>query len=381
MFSAFTLEEVDNIRSVVFIGKQDNEELLLNSTSRPLNQTRAFIRRFKRYLLDLQYSASQIVDMANHQYIAIIRSIRSKKSSFNSPSSIKSNNSISNTWISSSLVLTSVPLKFRSKFYHEFPTSTENSSKPSSDFSTLSTNSNLNYSSPSYNTLLKQNVIPYLPISTYRHPRALNSIDIPAGSLVAIFRSPSEVPVVSRILGARKINGYDYLLVSFFQKGVIPCYVPPQSIIPIVSASFENESPIRFSVDFIIEHIMKMAQHLIIDNSHEIQPHLSQDPTQKNLNDDMNKINNSENISNPNPFQDQVQNLIHLSTFNCALQLLLLSFLGNWEIPENKQKLMIEAIFSLSQIKYQSTRPSYERGKNLLKDIIQKITNNSSSSS
>ena len=418
MFSAFTPEEVDSIRSVVFVGQYDNEDLLLNSTSRPLNQTRAFIRRFKRYLLDLQYNSLEIVNMANQQYISIIKTIRSKKSNQNSQITSNLKNSILDSQLSSTFVLNSVPIKFRSKLIHETQNSPTIQPSPSSSSSQTIVSSNTKTQHKYYNPsqFQNQNVIPYLPVSPYKHPRALSSINIPAGSLAAIFRSPSEPPVVCRILGARKINGYDYLLVSFFQKGVIPCYVPPQSIIPIISNYFENNCPVHFSVDIILEHIMKIAQYLIIQNAENIQSNSqnnSQNSSQNFSDNDNNNNQNSDSLEKPdlnvlsslnhnlnnhknsddnsnlsskstsetNPLPDHVQQLIHLSTFNCAVQLLLLSFFGNWEIPENKVTKIVDAIFSLSQIKYQSTKASFERGKQLLKDIIQKIKNDSTSTS
>lgn len=114
MFMPFTNDEIESIRSIVLLGQQNNDMLLSNCSTRPIVQTRSFIQRFKRLLLDTQTSVKDITKSANEQYVAIIAGVRFKKLSKNNH--LPNATSVAN--LSSPLlkIPRSVPHKFFSKF-------------------------------------------------------------------------------------------------------------------------------------------------------------------------------------------------------------------------------------------------------------------------
>lgn len=114
MFMPFTNDEVESIRSIVLVGQQNNDMLLSNCSSRPILQTKSFIQRFKRLLLDSQSSVTDITKSANEQYVAIIAGVRVKKNA--KLNSIPSATSVAN--LSSSLL--KIPRTFPHKFYSKF---------------------------------------------------------------------------------------------------------------------------------------------------------------------------------------------------------------------------------------------------------------------
>lgn len=114
MFMPFTDDEIESIRSIVLIGQQNNDMLLSNCSSRPILQTKSFIQRFKRLLLDTQNTVKDITKLANEQYVAIIAGVRVKRCP--KLNSIPSATSVSNLASPLLKIPRSLPHKFYSKF-------------------------------------------------------------------------------------------------------------------------------------------------------------------------------------------------------------------------------------------------------------------------
>ena len=112
VFLPFTGEEVESIRSVVMLGQQADDMLLTNSTSRPIAETRAFIRKFKKQLLDSHLSCEELAELGNQQYVVIITAARAKRNNHR----MSSARSMMNLSLPFTNPSDSLPLKFRTKF-------------------------------------------------------------------------------------------------------------------------------------------------------------------------------------------------------------------------------------------------------------------------
>jgi hypothetical protein len=111
LFAPFTADEVEGIRSLVLIGQQQDDMLLLNCSPRPLPETRSFIQRFRSLLLDSTTPTSEITKSANEQYVAIIAGVDVKRA--NRQARITSAASMANL---TSPLMQTMPFKFRLKY-------------------------------------------------------------------------------------------------------------------------------------------------------------------------------------------------------------------------------------------------------------------------
>lgn len=359
MFPSFTSAEVEQIRYVVIIGHHDNEQLLLNSTSRPLVQTKGFIRRFKRYLLDSQYSCSEIAEMANIQYSSIINSMRSKTSALGTKSSknLKMSTKITNRQVFINSQPFSVPYRFKSKFVHISPPNE----------STIYTRSNETQpKSDSESTITS---IPIIPPSSFHFSKAYKSIaDVHPGQIAVYVLEQFSPPIFCRILAVRKINEEDYLLVSFFLKGLSPCYIIPQDLVPVFIHHTDNKNIISVSVDYVLEQIITTAQSQIYEEMTLQQYQIS---------------SQSQNQQSSTPFvtSEQVRSTIFNNLFICCSHLLLLSFASNWTIPPEKLEKLLNALSKINGTQFQSTKIIFDRCMNLIQKILGYALNESPSSS
>jgi hypothetical protein len=196
MFAPFTLDEVESICSIVLIDQQNDDMLVSNCSSRPIAQTRSFIRRFKNLLLDSAVPIAEITKSANEQYVAIIAGVKVKRG--NKQPRLSNATSVVN--LSSSLMKTA-PFKFRIKYARTEAT------------------------------------LDQPPVASPRSPTRSRSI---CEGLALPDRSPQNSRTTTsrpkwatspRFSGRKPIHGTDHFLVAFFRPDIWPCYVRSHQIV------------------------------------------------------------------------------------------------------------------------------------------------------
>ena len=345
MFASFTENEVEGIRSIVLAGEHQDEMLLSNCSSRPIIQTKSFIRRFKRQLLDPQVSIKDITNFANEQYVAIIAGVRVKKSM--RTNHLSSTNSVMNLSSPFLQQTGSLPFKFRSKYGHsETPPKISPYSPPLPTLSRSVSEGLTTRADPSYmyKQPLKFRVIP--PLQKIFPRSCKNVSELPPGTLAALLSNNGGPAIICRVLGSRAIHGIPHLLVSFFQADLPPAYVMPQHlvILPPYPKYSKLVLPDPLSVDTLLERMMQTSQVIIMEN--EIQPQ-SNDPV----------------------ILQQHRDLM-FRTLACAAQLIFLNIAANYKVPKDRLRLILDSVELMSPAKYSSSKIINNRCKELIRQII-----------
>jgi len=340
LFSPFTSQEVESIRSVVMLGQQSNEMLLTNCASRPVQEIRVFIRKFKKNILDLNVSPQEIATLANQQYLSIITAAREKRGVHVLPSA-QSVMNLASVFTPSSETL---PLKFRSKY-----NKSENDSEVIPAKSTIPTRSRSvqsGLSASGNDSLLKTNkrsvimIIPPFECKLNNPCRAVS--DIEAGGIALVARSPNTAPDLARVHAVKSIGGTMYALASFFFPDIPPCYVRINQVSMIKTKPNNQNSNNTFNVNAIIQQLISDAKMNIKQND------ILDDSDPKNIN----------------------AQCILIQTCKCAALMHMLSFLSNWDVPANKRELLIKSLMSLDEPKYHSSMEISQRCVNLIRKII-----------
>ncbi|OHT07651.1 hypothetical protein TRFO_24152 [Tritrichomonas foetus] len=344
MFAAFTEDEVESIRSIVLLGQQQDDMLISNCSTRPILQTRSFIRRFKRQLLDSNVTIKEITNTANEQYVAIIAGVRVKKNS--RQSHLPSASSVMNLASPFFQPTNSLPFKFRSKYARPESAQDTPSLPPPLPTRSRSVMEGLARPDPVsfHPQALKFNVIP--PLQKL-FPRACKNVsELKPGTLAALLSNNGGPAIICRVLGSRPINGVPHLLVSFFQADLTPAYVMPQHlvILPPYPRHSKLVLPDPLTVDTLLERMMQTSQVIIMEN--EIQPQ-----------------------SNDPHILQQHRDLM-FRTLTCAAQLLFLDFAANFKVPKERLKLILDSIELMSPAKYMSSKIINNRCRDLIAQII-----------
>ena len=334
MFAPFTHDEVESVRSIVRLDQQKNDMLLSNCSSRPLPQIRSFIRRFKRSLLDMQTPTSDIVISANEQYVNIIAGVKTKR---NGRYTSKSVPNLTNNFLTT---INAFPLKFRAKYMK----SEENEETAKAGSSSKSTSDGLNLLAENERQQQRIPIIPYIKI---KFPKACkNAKELNIGSLAAL-PSENEPVFVCRVIGSKIIKGIEYILVSFFQPDMNPCYVLPQNLIKLLPINEADNFmlPNTVSVDNILERLMQASYFII--NLIQLQ-------------------SNDLNTQKKHRF-------IQFKTLSCASQLIFLDYVANYKIPKEKIDIIIDSFPKISPLKYGSSEAICNRCTKLICNIISKL--------
>ncbi|OHS96434.1 hypothetical protein TRFO_37418 [Tritrichomonas foetus] len=395
VFAPFTNDEVESIRSIVLLGQQQNDMLLSNCSNRPILQTRSFIRRFKRLLLDSQTSISDITSTANEQYVAIIAGMRVKKNSRNSL--MVNTTSVSNLALSLYQSVESVPFKFRVKYGKVEPDTSASALPPPLPTRSRSVSEGLvlldpgqpsQYPSrqptpvPSSNTFndLSQNEkmkYPILPPLTKTFPRACKNVsELPPGTLAALLSNNGGPAIICRVLAHRNIQNVNYLLVSFFQSDISPSYVQPHHLVKLPPYMRTNKLilPDPLTVDELLERMMQTAQVIIMDN--EIQPiELQTAANTQTANSQVTNFQNNVHDGSQVSWQVAIQQHRDLMfrTLACAAHLVFLDFAANYIVPPDKLKLMLEAIGMMNPVKYNSSKETNNHCMQLIYQILRSL--------
>lgn len=326
IFCSFTPSEVESIRSVVMCGQQNDDMLLTNSTKRPLDETRAFIKKFKKSLLDIQISAEEISRMANQQYVAIITSSRVKKGP--TLSTTFSMNNLNSTTI--------MPLKFRGKLSKY---DVDSDSSNGNSVTSYSTRSQVPTRSRSVNNLTLEGSKPRFHMIDHSFDTGVPTINkqrmsLQPGSLVLVLDGSSRT--YGKIICFRESNGKEFALVAFFEEKMEPKYFS-------VNLLVNPKSMVDLSEDLTVD---KILLYIIVK---------------------------ARSILNNVLYASAYKNHKGISKL-CLPQSIILQFLSfsfQWIIPPDKFRLLYDEILRL-------TRPNYETAKiisercNLMVDEILK---------
>ncbi|KAH0792492.1 hypothetical protein GPJ56_003669 [Histomonas meleagridis] len=339
MFAPFTNEEVESIRSIVRLEQQKDDMLLSNCSTRPLPQVRSFIRRFKRSLLDAQTPTKDIAMAANEQYVAIIAGVRIKRN--NRSLQMKSAKSVANLASPLYQTMKTMPLKFRAKYARN---EAENEPAPTLPPPLPTRSRSISEGLSLIVQQQQQTKIPILPPLNRTLPRACSSAsELKFGSLAAL-PSGNGPAFVCRVLGSKKIMDKEYILVSFFQPDITPCYVPPQNLVKLMPASSLNtfDLPNPISVDTILEQLMQTSSYVV----NEIPP------------------------SSNDPITQEKHKYIQFKSVACASQLIFLDYAANNRIPPDKMKLILDSFPKMNPLKYSSSEAINNRCKELIQQIL-----------
>lgn len=344
IFQAFTPEEVESIRSVVMIGHQNDEMLLTNCTRRPIQETRAFIKRFKKYLMYPQTPSSEIADMANKQYVAIITAARAKNKMH--PQSLSSAHSMVNLALPLSTSKDSLPLKFRVKFGRFDNENEINFPKPPIPTRSRSVSNDLNREIDE--PPLKRIDIPVIPPSNFKFPHAVrNPEEVTPGELAAVLKNTDGPTIICRVIALKTINDTPHALVASFLNEIGPCYVPLHHLVMLREKSDSGDANEQtFTIDKLIKKIMVNAQSIVL--AVEDLPELSQQ----------------------NPIAPELKRSVLYQALAFAAQLQLLYWISNWEIPDNKKEILLREVDKMCKCKYKSTEETNLRCNELLRSII-----------
>jgi hypothetical protein len=327
MFAPFTRDEVESIRSIVLINQQHDDMLVSNCSTRPITQTRSFIRRFKNLLLDSSVTVPEITKSANEQYVSIIAGVRMKR---NRQSRLANTTSVAN--LASSFMQT-VPFKFRIKYARaETEIEQQTALPPPLPTRSRSVAEGLTLSP-------KHEPIPVLPPIAPKFDRGATSPqNAPPGTLAAVFRESDAPATFCRILGKKAIQGTDHLLVGFFQPEMRPCYVRPQQLVVFISRSRPKDWPNPITIDALLDYWIRANQSWI----HSIQEPLPGGPL--------------------NPL------LVRALTY--AIHLSFLNFAANYVVPRDKLLMLLGLISKLNPLKYNSSKIISERSMAKIEDIL-----------
>lgn len=347
IFQAFTPEEVESIRSVVIIGQQSDDMLLTNCTRRPLAETRAFIRRFKKSLQDPHATSMDISEMANQQYVAIITAARAKKNMH--PQTMSSAHSMMNLALPFANPMEALPLKFRAKFSRLESDQEQQHPKPAIPTRSRSVSNGLNQEAEG-KSQIKIN-IPVVPSVDFKFPHAVRDPnEITPGDLAAVIKNRGGPTIICRVIALKVIDGLPHALVAFFLNEIGPCYVPLHHLVMLREEADSSDMTEQvYTVDKLLKKIMVHAQSVVLGN--EEVPELEADST----------------ISH-----EQRKNIL-FQTLACAAQLQLLSFIESWEIPEPKQEIILREVEKMCQAKFKSTEETNQRCKDILNKIISHV--------
>jgi hypothetical protein len=310
MFAPFTRGEVESIRSIVLVGQHKDDMLLANCSSRPVAQTRSFIRRFKSLLLDTEVAIPDLTRSANEQYLAIIAGVRVKRTT----DQLKMTNATSMCNLSFNQT---VPLKVRVRFNR---TDTEPEPPPRS--------------LPTRSRSVAQGLV---------LPDKLPDVQIPPtikfhpGQLASISSNP---PAHGRILGFKSINGRPHAYVAFFRTDRKPSYVETSLLKPLPEQKSQQEA----TVDSLLECWVRECYALVL----EMCPAVPNDPEAQ-----------------------QRSTVVFQRTLACAVQMSLLNFVAHYRAPPDKVGLMLQAIFTIHPPKFTSSAIVDTRTKELVKGIVE----------
>ena len=339
VFLPFTSEEVESIKSVVMLNQQSDDMLLSNSTRRPLAETRAFIRRFKKFLVDQHTSSEELANMGNQQYVAIITAARAKRKVMSSAHSMM-NLSLPFTNPSDSL-----PLKFRTKFSKldsETDSSQPRPSLPTRSRSVFALNQELEQQKA------KKSKIPIFPAIDFQFPHGCKSPDdITPGDLAAVMKTKSGPPIIGRVIALKEINGAPHALVTFFLEEITPSYLPLNHLVMLKHEyqSLDIKENEKLTVDAVLKRIIGQAQSIVL------------------VNDEMEQIESD----------DKLRKNILFQALSCSANLQLLAFVANWQVPEDKMLVILKEVRKMAQPKYKSTEEINNRCNELIMKILQHI--------
>jgi hypothetical protein len=141
------------------------------------------------------------------------------------------------------------------------------------------------------------------------------------------------------------ISGGPYVLVSFFQTGIAPCYV---AVNQLVSLQSKNEKanwalPDPLTVDSLLERMVQESQAFIMA------------------------------VDVPIESQWQQNKVVLFRTLSCSVELQLLGFAANYSAPKEKLERMMEAIWSMSPVKYSSPADIAQECKEMVKRILRSL--------
>lgn len=343
MFAPFTRDEVEAVRSIVLMGQQQDDMLLSNCSTRPLSQTRSFIRRFKRVLLDSQASVIDITKSANEQYVSIIAGVRMKRGGHHRMPNATSLSNLASPLFNS---IKTVPFKFRSK-YGKSEAEPEPAPALPPPLPTRSRSVSEGLTVPEIPPKKPETTIPVLPPISTKIYRACESIDdVDPGQLVAIWPAADRTMIFCRVLARRVVNGEGQVLVGFFQPDIGPCFVRPQQVVKLRPSEPTDKLPDPLTVDAIIEQIGQEGQALVMDLSMP-----TGDPA----------------------VQQQQSSYVMYRSLACAVQLLLLSFAAHYKVPRDKLDIMYKALSSMNPPKYASSVQANEKCRELVQQILQRL--------
>ncbi|EAY00692.1 hypothetical protein TVAG_189080 [Trichomonas vaginalis G3] len=347
IFQAFTLEEVESIRSVVLIGQQNDDMLLTNCTHRPLSEAQAFIKRFKKNLLDIHVESQEISDMANQQYVAIITAARAKKSMH--ANNLSSTNSIANLTLPFANAIDSLPLKFRMKF-SKIETETEASSpKPPIPTRSKSVTNGMNKEIEVKPVPKIQ--IPVIPPSDFKFLHSVkDASEITPGDLAAVLKNREGPTIICRVIALKTINGIPHALVASFLNEIGPCYFPLHHLVMLRSEAdtFEPGAQI-LTVDKLVKKIMLRAQSVVL------------------------AIEDIPGMKSGNSIKPELRKNMLYQTLACAAQLQLLNFIASWEIPESKMEILLREVEKMFQAKFKSTEETNLRCQTIFGQILEHV--------
>jgi hypothetical protein len=314
MFAPFTSDEVESIRSIVLIDQQDDDMLVSNCSSRPIAQTRSFIRRFKNLLLDSAVSIAEITKSANEQYVAIIAGVKVKRG--NKQPRLSNATSVAN--LSSSLMKT-VPFKFRIKYARTEATLDQPPVVPPTRSRSICEGLALPDRSP-----------PVAPKLTH------DDLAPKVGDLAAVFRQTESPAVFCRILGRKPIHGNDHFLVAFFRPDIRPCYVRSHQLVVFgrqVKARMPDQ-PGLVTIDALLDSWIRGSQSWIYAL-----------------------------VGGP-------LNPLIVRALAYAIRMLFLSFAANYVVPREKLRLLLGLVGKLNPLKYNSSRIIDDKSRAKIEEIL-----------
>ena len=346
VFSPFSAEEVESIRSVVMVGQQSDDMLLANCTKRPIAETRAFIRRFKKTLLDPHTTPEEIAVAANQQYIPIITAARSKRNIHGTMSATKSMFNLAGTLGDPA---DSLPFKFRSKVSRDESDSEQNVPRQSLPTRSRSVQNGLNVEFEEKKKHVSK--IEVIPPFDCHFPHSCKTIEDVEPGLAAVLRTSTGPSIICRVLAVKENDGNPLALVAFFQQDIKPCYVPLHHLVMLKHGADADLADGSLTVDAVLKRIMVQAQSAVL------------------VSDDLEDLENDASIAPGH------RKAIIFQALACAAQLQLLSFICSWEVPLAKQAVMFEEVGKMTQAKFRSTEEINARCRVLISQILEYLKN------
>ena len=359
MNSTYSSLEVESIRRLVLENDMPDDSLLLDVIQHDLTETKNLIKRHLTSIKDLKVSNDALCSMFNDPVVfSPRRSPRLAPKQGESPKREK--------LPQHQLAL---PPKYRGK------------SMSKSNSANKNENGKFQHTSQQSRQPKMPIVVPAISIEMQRIPMLPKCENVPApvsrrttpmeepkiGSLAAILHPSLGPAYVCRVLGSKTQNQNRYYLVSFFQNGFSPCYVPREYLFQLKpnigfplgnEIEFNNEMKAKeISLDFLLERIYSSAQNIVINNAEVLFP--------------PEKLQEAK--LQPQP--QQVQQVM-FQCVTCAALILVCYVSCQWNIPSDKLPKMLSTIMNTNPSKYSSTNAIMNNTLDLLDQLLGKIETN-----